>query len=211
MPPHLSNNHVPFNSTGKPHPLLSACSDVPLTRTVIEEYLLPKALTPSLIRSPPTLLHPLKGLAQWSSEIIYILRPLIYVLMLRPTNSNRTLIGGQSSTSINYNNAPILNSLRTPLAISIFLSMVSRYLRRQPPASPSTSNSLERLEYARRDRELLWYLFRGELWTGWTRLKLDSLSRSLEGKPLLGLFAGIIQDWVPLVDEYWYCEYCFPR
>lgn len=184
VPSHLSNNHVPFKPT--------------------EEYLLPKALTPTTVRPPTTLLHPLQNLAHLSSEIIYILRPLIYVLMLRPTNSNRALIDGKSSTSINYNVSPVLNSLRTPLAISIFLSILSRYLRRQPPASPSSFNSLERQEYARRDRELFWYLFRGEMWTGWTRPKLDNLSKSLEGKPLLGLVAGIIQGWVPLVDEYWY-------
>jgi peroxin-16 len=207
MPPHLSNNHVPFDPTGKPHPLLSSLSSAPLTHTVIEDYLLPKALTPALVRPPTTILHPIGGLAQWTSEVIYILRPLIYVLMLRPSVSNKNLIGGQLSTSVNSNNPAVVNFLRSPLAISMILSIVSRHLRRQPPASPSSFNSLERQEYARRDREMLWYLFRGELWSGWTRPKLEGLAQSLEGKPLLGLLSGIIQDWVPLVDEYWYCEY----
>jgi peroxin-16 len=91
------------------------------------------------------------------------------------------------------------------LAVSLLLSMLSRHLRPKPPVSPSSSTSLERQEYARRDREMLWNAFRGEIWTGWTRPKLDGMRRSMEGKPLLGLLSGIIQDWVPLVDEYYYC------
>ncbi|PVG03432.1 peroxisome membrane protein [Serendipita vermifera] len=204
LPQHLLNNHVPFNATGKPHPLLSSLKDAPLTRTVIEDYLLPKALTPALIRSPVSLVHSVTGAAQWTSEILYILRPFIYVMMLKPTASNLLVRGNKISTSINYNGAATLNALRTPLAVSLLLSLLSRQLRRDPPVSPSSTNSLERQEYARRDRELLWYLFRGELWSEWTRPKLENICHTLEGKPVLSLIAGVIQDWVPLVDEYWY-------
>lgn len=181
-PSHLANNHVPFTGSS-------------------EDYLLPKALTSTLVKSPTSLLQPLAGLGQWTSEIAYILRPLIYVLLLRPTSKN---MPKSKSTSINYNTGPITNGLRTPLAVSLMLSVLSFYLRRSPPASPSSSNLLERQEYARRDRDLLWYAFRGELWTEWTRPKIDGMRQRLEGKPLLGLLSGLIQDWLPLVDEYWY-------
>jgi len=205
-PSHLSNNRVPFNPTGKPHPLLSSLSSTPLTQTVIEDYLLPKALTPALVRPPVALLHPIKGLARWTSEIIYILQPLLYISMLRPTASNQNVVKGQLSTSVNSNNSVVVNPFRSPFAIAVILSLLSRWLRRQPPTSPSTSNSLERQEYARRDRELLWYFFRGEAWTHWTRPRLENLSASLEGRPLLGLLSSVIQGWASLVDEYWYCE-----
>ena len=52
-----------------------------------------------------------------------------------------------------------------PLMVSLALELVSRNLRR----SPSNSSSLERSEYARRDREFLWYLLRGVVWQDFTR------------------------------------------
>ena len=49
--------------------------------------------------------------------------------------------------------------------VSLALELVSRNLRR----TPSNSSTLERQEYARRDRDLFWYLFRGSIWESWTR------------------------------------------
>lgn len=40
---------------------------------------------------------------------------------------------------------------------------MSRNLRRVPPVG------LERSEYARRDRDIAWYLLRGAIWKSWTR------------------------------------------
>jgi len=160
-PEHLRNNHITFAS---------------------EDFLLPKALTPLAVRDPQTLLRPITSSpGHFMSEIIHILRPLIYVIMLRP--SRRTL-----------------SSLRTPLAISLFLDLLSRHLRPAVPASAV----LERAEYARRDRDLLWYLFRGEVWREWTRPKLMSVADRVSGAPLIGLLSSFIADWVPLIDDYHY-------
>ena len=52
-----------------------------------------------------------------------------------------------------------------PLLVSLALELLSRNLRR----TPSNSFALERQEYARRDRDLFWYLFRGSIWESWTR------------------------------------------
>jgi hypothetical protein len=52
-----------------------------------------------------------------------------------------------------------------PLIVSLALELLSRNLRR----TPSNSSTLERQEYARRDRDLFWYLFRGSIWESWTR------------------------------------------
>lgn len=180
-PTHLKNNHIPFSS-GKAHPLLTT-PPTSLTQTTIEDYLLPKALTPSSLRDPRFLLRTLSGPADWAAEILYILRPLLYVLLLRPTRK------------------PI-SSLRTPVAVSMIIEVAVRYLRAMPPASAS----LERAEYARRDRELFWYLFRGEIWNEWTRPKLLGLALRTSGVPLLALVSAVVGDWVPLIDQYHYCE-----
>lgn len=59
---------------------------------------------------------------------------------------------------------------RTNRALTVALSMelLSRSLRRTPPVSAS----LERSEYARRDKDMLWYLLRGPIWETYTRLAL---------------------------------------
>jgi hypothetical protein len=45
------------------------------------------------------------------------------------------------------------------------MEIVSRNLRR----TPLPSAALERSEYARRDRDILWYLLRGSIWKAYTR------------------------------------------
>jgi peroxin-16 len=180
-PTHLKNNHVTFFS-GKIHPLLTT-PPTSLTQTTIEDYLLPKALTPSSLRDPRFLLRTLSGPTDWAAEILYILRPLIYVLLSRPSRK------------------PI-SSLRTPVAVSLMIEVAVRYLRAMPPASAS----LERAEYARRDRELFWYLFRGEIWSEWTRPKLLGLAQRTSGVPLLALVSAVVGDWVPLINQYHYCK-----
>ena len=105
--------------------------------------------------------------------------------------------------------------------ISLTLEFLSRNLRR----TPSNSSALERQEYARRDRDLFWYLFRGSIWDSWTRYdiflsplrlcdpelrfcspKLESIAEASERWPILNILSPFLRDWMPLVDEYYYCE-----
>lgn len=80
------------------------------------------------------------------------------------------------------------------------MEFISRNLRRAPPPSAS----LERSEYARRDKDMLWYLLRGSIWESYTRPKLESFVTSASRAPLLGLFGLLVKEWIPLIDEYYY-------
>ena len=51
------------------------------------------------------------------------------------------------------------------LVTALALDLLSRNLRR----APSASASVEQNEYARRDRDLAWYLLRGSAWESYTR------------------------------------------
>jgi hypothetical protein len=70
------------------------------------------------------------------------------------------------------------------------MEVLARRLRR----APSASSVLEREEYARRDRDLVWYLLRGPIWTEYTRsvypraLSVRQLMRGMqaEGRPRRG-------------------------
>ncbi|KIJ32048.1 hypothetical protein M422DRAFT_185048 [Sphaerobolus stellatus SS14] len=175
-PEHLKNNHISLDA---PNPLLS---EKPTGRSSpIENYLLPKALSPTSVKPPTTLLRPFGTPLDWISEVLYVLRPLIYVVALsRDDKTSR------------------------PLVISLALDFASRYLRRSPPASAT----LERAEYAHRDRDLLWYFFRGQIWETYTRPKFVGFADKTASTPLLGLLSAFVKDWVPLIDDYYYCKLC---
>lgn len=145
--------------------------------TSVEDYLLPKALTTSSVRPSLQLVKPLTSVQDWIAEGIYILRPLIYVTMLSAKkHKDRALV------------------------TAFAFDLLSRNLRR----APSASASVERDEYARRDRDLAWYLLRGSVWELYTRPKLESLIEKVAHVPLLSLVGAVVKDWVPLIDEYYY-------
>jgi len=87
-----------------------------------------------------------------------------------------------------------------PLVSALILEVISRNLRRAPPPSAA----LERSEYARRDRDIVWYLLRGSIWESYTKPKLESLADMTVQTPILGLVGALVKDWVPLIDEYYY-------
>ena len=100
------------------------------------------------------------------------------------------------------------------------IELLSRNLRRSAPASAS----VERAEYSRRDRDMLWYLLRGSIWQEYTRYvhmlvlifrptndvisprpKIESFTESTARTPILGLLGALVKDWMPLIDDYYYC------
>lgn len=108
------------------------------------------------------------------------------------------------------------------MAVALAMELISRNLRR----APSPSATLERSEYARRDRDIFWYLLRGSIWETYTRYdhrfifgprqnfdklnlprpKIDSVIDRTANAPLLGLLSAVAKDWIPLIDEYYYCK-----
>lgn len=126
----------------------------------IEDYLMTKALSTDDLRAPTRLMDILASPRDWLAEVLFIMRPLVY----------GEWPGACFSDPINGISLVYLLSRSTknksrPLAVSLAIELISRNLRRLPPPSAH----LERAEYARRDRDLLWYLFRGAVWSDWTR------------------------------------------
>ncbi|KAL6309919.1 peroxisome membrane protein [Sparassis latifolia] len=171
-PEHLRNNHIALPL----HPLLTP---PPPTHSPlpVEEYLLPKALTTSSIKAPTSLIKPLSNPRDWLAELIYVIRPLVYAIMLSSGRKNNR-----------------------PLVTALALALISRNLRRDPLPSAA----LERSEYAQRDRDMLWYLLRGSIWQTWTRPKVMAFADTTANIPLLGVFSAFMKDWIPLIDEYHY-------
>ena len=155
-PEHLRNNHEPLPA----HPLLTAPPPTNQT-SVVEDFLLSKALTISSVKNPTSLVKPLLSPQEWIAESINIFRPLIYGQIASP--HLLVLVANRPPVLLLSSDRERKSS--RPLMVSLTLELVSRNLRR----TPSSSSALERQEYARRDRDLLWYLFRGSIWESWTR------------------------------------------
>lgn len=87
-PDHLKNNHslFPRSPSLAANPLLASSSS---NQPSVDEFLLAKALTPSSVCAPTRLLAPLIGPREWSAEMIYIVRPVIYGTMLYPPRADK--------------------------------------------------------------------------------------------------------------------------
>lgn len=155
-PEHLRNNHEPLPA----HSLLTAPPPTNQT-SVVEDFLLSKALTTSSVKNPTSLVKPLLSPQEWIAESIYIFRPLIYGQIACP----HPFLLATNTPPVLLLSADRERKSSRPLMVSLTLELVSRNLRR----TPSNSSALERQEYARRDRDLFWYLFRGSIWESWTR------------------------------------------
>ncbi|KAF8632613.1 hypothetical protein AX15_001815 [Amanita polypyramis BW_CC] len=176
--PPATPDHLKNNHIPLPlHPLLSNTSDVNLSELSAEDYLLQKALTPSSVKPAVNLIKRLSSPVNWLAEVIYIIRPLVYAsLMASNRRSNR------------------------PLVTALVLEVISRNLRRRPLPSAT----LERAEYGRRDKDMIWYLLRGPVWESYTRPQLESAVDKTMKMPVLGLISALVKEWIPLIDEYYY-------
>lgn len=50
----------------------------------------------------------------------------------------------------------------------------------------------------------------GPMWVGWTRPKVLGWVKTLERIPLVGLVGELVEGYLPLVDDYFYCESVSP-
>lgn len=175
--PLITPDHLRNNHTPPPpHSLLTTPSG-----SAVEDYLLPKALTTSDVKPSLSLIKTLSGPREWLAEVIYVLRPLAYVSLIVADQNSR-------------------EKSNRALMVALFMELMSRNLRRTPPPSAV----LERAEYAKRDKDMLWYLLRGPIWDNYTRPKLESFVSKTSRAPLLGLLGALVKDWIPLIDEYYY-------
>ncbi|KAH8923923.1 peroxisome membrane protein [Atractiella rhizophila] len=151
----------------------------------IEEFLQGRVRGLDDIRRPKELVVPLGGAWEVVGEIIHILRPLIYVMLLKKYGRRDPI--------------PFFSSLAIEYAT---FKMFSLHIQKRRTTTPASE--VEKGEKERRERQFWKYLFRGPVWDAWTKPHLQRISGALEGKPLLGLFSTYVDLYVPLIEEYYY-------
>lgn len=227
------------------------------TPAQVESFLLRRTLAPMDVRSITDLVRPVQGPAGAVAELMHLLRPLVYALLVRRYVLSWATTGSTASASTSAAaRAGRSRSAWLPLGVAFLMDVLSRYLRRWSldphmpdpflhprawaqrvvPGNPlkqgwralmlrlvlsvltgvtggggSAGGSeeqavsvLESDEWSARSRDWAWYLLRGPLWTQVTRPRVEGLLGGLRSVPLLGLGAGLAEDYLPLVDRYHY-------
>ncbi|KAK0540184.1 hypothetical protein OC842_000576 [Tilletia horrida] len=115
LPP-VSSMSISTGSSGSGSESEETLVGTPLTEKEVNDFLLSRTLTPTDIRKPPELVRPLRGRVGLTAELLWILRPLIYVLAIRRY--------GRKSTS--------------PWLLSLILELVARRLRKRSFLNPNS-------------------------------------------------------------------------
>lgn len=190
------------------------------TEKDVNDYLMSRTLTPNDVKKPEDLVRKLKNGMGVTAELIWILRPLLYVLALRRWGRRhkapfflslgmeflarlmriRALTPPGSTASPSPLANPLLMAMMGENSVlSLLAKLTGSGAKEARPIS-----EVEKAEWEKRNRAFWWYLLRGPAWYSFTRPKLESLASKTESRPLLGIVGGIVRDYLPLVDDYYY-------
>ncbi|EST07090.1 Peroxisome membrane protein, Pex16 [Kalmanozyma brasiliensis GHG001] len=195
----------------------------PWSESQINDYLLSRVLTVNDVRKPEDLVRPLRNRTGHLAEVLWILRPFLYVLALRRYGRRATLpfalsfaleylakeLRGRSFAPATpgpknlFATNPLMAALMgqnplTSILASVFMGANPADKAKRP------ISSVEDSEWAKRGNAFWWYLLRGPLWYSFTRPRLTNLVNRTQGKFLIGMVGGVLSDYLPLIDEYYY-------
>ncbi|KAK4047405.1 hypothetical protein OIV83_005452 [Microbotryomycetes sp. JL201] len=161
-------------------------------KQAIKEYLARRVLTVEDVKRPQDLVSKARGLKA-AAEVIWILRPLVYVVAMRKYGRRHTL-PYLLSLALEY----LAYTIRSKSNQKLFVDKATG------PMLPGSPSELEKQETKKRARAFWWYMLRGPLWESWTKPRLEGLSSKFQDKPLIGIVSTLIKDYIPLVDDYYF-------
>jgi len=158
---------------------------LPTLPSNISAYLLSRVLTPDDIKPAPSLLPNLHGSAILA-EVLYILRPLIYVMALEKYSDDK--------------------KSWKPWLIGFGIEYASRELLKKKVGGYGT---LEKEEMARREWGLMWWAARSAGYENLVGPWVKGMTEGMRGKPLVGMLAGVVEDYQYLWDNYYFSTATF--
>ncbi|KAJ1644942.1 hypothetical protein J3B02_000180 [Coemansia erecta] len=142
---------------------------------------------PEAVAPAKTLIRRYRALGL-AGELLFILRPLIYVLGIRKMGKRDW----------------------RPWALSLLIELFSRQMIRtdlhadRRGSSAATKHTVETDELSRRKWLLLYYLLRSPFFDRFTESRLTRVAEWCNNKPLLSLLGSLIQDYQPLWQQYYF-------
>jgi len=184
---HAVNGYHPRKSWPMPRTKTSLPQLSP--KTDATNYLLSRILTADDIRAPASLVHRLNGNhTGQTAEVIYLLRPLVYALLLKRASSKKAW-------------HPIIVAFLMEYGS---LRLLKRYYRNAAPGGLKGLTKLEREELSKRGWQLWWYFLRGGVYENVSRVVLDRFVEKSSNKPVIGLVGSVVSDFQYLLDHYYF-------
>jgi len=170
--------------TGFSHPKINTLQQNGTSDLDYRPFLLSKVLDKDCASTANNLVRKLSDLGILA-ELLFIIRPLIYVLTIRKFGHKNWL----------------------PWILSLSLESTSLFLSKKASdqiGGEEALTSLEKDERRRRYVLLGYYLLRSPFFDSITKHRLLSFSNSAKNKFLISFLAGLIIDYIPLWQKYYF-------
>lgn len=203
-PPPLPQNKAPSSSAAYPMPRTGhylPALPLPTTHS-ISSYLLSHVITPDDVKPAYALLARLNTLSAQGAEILYILRPVIYALLLQRTAARYGYVGRKWRRDW------------TPWLVGVGVEYAARTMAKRARMNDPTSSSyggrfgmsgLEREEAKRRGLAMGWWGMRGAFYETVTKGIVEGVKNKVKKVPLVGeLVGGVVEDYEWLWGEYYF-------
>jgi peroxin-16 len=159
----------------------------------ISSYLLSKVLTADDVKPPKALLHRMAGLGE-ISEVLYILRPVIYASAMAYWSQRQD---GRGKADWR----PWLIGLSVEYGAR---QLAKRDLETRRPGGARGLTQLERDEFKKRSWGMAWWGMRGAFYENITRGAILGFAGKLKGKPLLDMVGTFVEDYDFLWEQYYF-------
>lgn len=194
-PPRSDSGKGPKFSINEPFAMPRTGMTLPTlpTSDTVTSYLLSHVLTADDVKPAYELLRRLSNARSQAAEVLYILRPLIYAVLMQRVA--RTY--GYEGTK--------WRRVWTPWVVGFGIEYIARQLAKSTRQGPGDGfvTDLEREEHKKRGVEMSWWLMRGAFYENVTRRYIRGVQHGMTKVPLVGpLVAGIVEDYDFLWSEY---------
>lgn len=200
-PPMSDTDKIPvYNNPADPYLLPRTGFTLPSMPSpeAVSSYLLEHIVTSDDIKPVQQLVHRLTSLTGQAAEVLYILRPLIYALLMQRVARRYGYEG--SKWKKNW----------SPWLVGLTIEYFARQLAKQdlstriPSGSSSGLSVLEREEMTKRGWNMAWWGMRGAFYENVTKSAIGKVANGLKGKPILDLVGGMVEDYEHLWGNYWF-------
>ena len=192
----ISINHNPHDSFQLPRTGFTLPT-LPSPDTV-SKYLLEHVITPDDIKPVQQLVHRLTSFRGQAAEVLYILRPVIYALLMQRVARRYGYEGDKWKKNW------------SPWLVGLTIEYFARQLTKQdlssktPYGSQTGLSVLEREELTKRGWNMAWWSMRGAFYENVTKSAIGTVANKLKGKPILDLVGGMLEDYEHLWGNYWF-------
>lgn len=196
--PPRSDSGKEYISSAKPYTMPRTGMVLPTLPTPesVSAYLLQHVITADDVKPAKQLLHQLTSLQGQAAEVLYILRPVIYALLMQRVARSY----GYEGEKWKKNWTPWLAGVTIEY---LARTMAKRDLQfRVPGGVKSGLSALEREEFTKRGWNMAWWGMRGAFYENVTKKYIHGIARTLKGKPLLDLVGGVVEDYEFLWSNY---------